>query len=257
MLPPDAQSRAGVEREAREEAAALQARYGRLEPELVIELCIDRLFAEEIAVVSSFGAESAVLLHMISEIDRTLPVQFLDTGKHFSGTHDHREALVAMLDLVDVRIVEPDPDLLGTADPVGMLFAQNTDACCNVRKVEPMARAIAPFRAWMTGRKRYQSATRTALPVFEAVGSRVRINPLARWRAQDVDIYKTIHRLPDHPLSAEGYRSIGCQPCTKPVADGGDDRDGRWAGMDKIECGIHLGGLGRVLDAAPLRGSGR
>ena len=257
MLPPDATAPAAADREAREEASALQARYGRLEPELVIELSIDRLFAEEIAVVSSFGAESAVLLHMISGIDRTLPVQFLDTGKHFAGTHAHRETLVERLGLLDVRIVEPDPGLLGAADPVGMLFAQNADACCDVRKVEPMARAIAPFRAWMTGRKRYQSATRTALPIFEAVGSRVRINPLARWSARDVDIYKTIHSLPDHPLSASGYRSIGCQPCTRPVGAGGAERDGRWAGLDKIECGIHLGGLGRALETAPMRGPGR
>jgi phosphoadenosine phosphosulfate reductase len=257
MLPPDAGDPANLERDAREEASALQARYGRLEPELVIELCVDRLFAEEITTVSSFGAESAVLLHMIAEIDRTLPVQFLDTGKHFSGTHAHRERLVEMLGLVDVRVVEPDGALLGVADPVGILFAQNADACCHVRKVEPMARAISPFRAWMTGRKRYQSNMRVALPVFEAVGSRVRINPLARWRAADVEIYKAIHRLPDHPLSAANYRSIGCQPCTRPVADGEADRAGRWAGLEKIECGIHLGGMDRALDRAPMRGTGQ
>jgi phosphoadenosine phosphosulfate reductase len=226
MLPPDLSRRGDAEREAREEAATLQARYGRLEPELIIELSIDRLFAEEISVVSSFGAESAVLLHMISEIDRTLPVQFLDTGKHFSGTHAHRKRLIEKLGLVDVRIVEPDPALLGTVDRAGMLFSQDADACCHVRKVEPMARAMAPFRGWMTGRKRYQAATRDALPVFEAVGPRVRINPLARWRARDVDIYKKVHGLPDHPLSAAGYRSIGCQPCTRPVAGGGWDRNG-------------------------------
>ena len=257
MLPPEAQGAASAAREARAEAAALQARYGRLEPELIIELCIDRLFAEEIAVVSSFGAESAVLLHMISEIDRTLPVQFLDTGKHFAATHDYRRALIAFLGLRDVRIVQPDAALLSGADPVGMLFAQDADQCCNLRKVEPMASAIAPFRAWMTGRKRYQSETRAALQVFEAVGPRVRINPLAFWRTRDVEIYKRVHGLPDHPLALKGYRSIGCQPCTRPVTEGAADRDGRWAGFDKVECGIHLGGLDRRLDAAASGGSGR
>lgn len=255
MRPPDPDIAGAAEREATAEASALQARYGRLEPELVVELSVDRLFAEEIAVVSSFGAESAVLLHMISEIDRTLPVQFLDTGKHFSGTHAYREELIDRLGLLDVRIVRPDPALLGNFDPVGMLFSQNPDRCCHVRKVEPMARAIAPFRAWMTGRKRYQATSRVALPVFEPVGARVRINPLARWTAQDVDIYRAVHRLPRHPLYSAGYRSIGCQPCTRPVADGQADRDGRWSGVEKIECGIHLGGLARALDGAPIGGS--
>ncbi len=254
MLPPDGTGKAFAEREAKDEASALQARYGRLEPELVVELCIDRLFAEEIAVVSSFGTESAVLLHMISEIDRTLPVQFLDTGKHFAVTHQYREELIEMLDLRDIRIIKPDPALLTGTDPVGMLFAQNADKCCDVRKVEPMARALAPFRAWMTGRKRFQSATRAALPVFEAVGKRVRINPLAHWRAQDVEIYKAVHALPDHPLTAKGYLSVGCEPCTRPARDEAA-RSGRWAGMDKIECGIHLARLEGRMEAVPERGS--
>ena len=254
MLPPDKAGFAQAEREAGEEAAALQARYGRLEPELVIELCIDRLFAEEIAVVSSFGTESAVLLHMISEIDRTLPVQFLDTGKHFDATHQYREQLIDMLDLRDIRIVKPDPALLAGADPVGMLFAQNADKCCDIRKVEPMANALAPFRAWMTGRKRFQSAARTTLPVFEPVGTRVRINPLALWRSQDIEIYRQVHRLPDHPLAARGYLSVGCEPCTRPAQDG-IMRSGRWAGLDKVECGIHLSGLDRRLEAAPAKRS--
>ena len=253
MLPPDGSGKAFAEREAKDEASALQARFGRLEPELVIELCIDRLFAEEIAVVSSFGTESAVLLHMISEIDRTLPVQFLDTGKHFSATHQYRQDLIETLDLRDIRIIKPDPALLAGADPVGMLFAQNADTCCDVRKVEPMARALAPFRAWMTGRKRYQSVTRAALPVFEAVGKRVRINPLAHWRAHDVEIYKAVHDLADHPLTAEGYLSIGCEPCTRPAQDGAA-RSGRWAGTDKIECGIHLASLNGRMDVVPTKG---
>lgn len=253
MLPPDANGQGFAEREAREEAAALQARYSRLEPELIIELCTDRLFAEEIAAISSFGTESAVLLHMISEIDRTLPVQFLDTGKHFAATHRYREDLIDRLDLRDVRIISPDPALLAGADPVGMLFAQDADKCCDVRKVEPMASALAPFRAWMTGRKRFQSLTRSALPVFEAVGKRVRINPLAHWPADDVDIYRKVHDLPDHPLAARGYLSVGCEPCTLPAQDG-TARSGRWAGIDKIECGIHLTGLDKRLGEVPGKG---
>ncbi len=261
MQPPDRRDHDRADKrqvgsEVRDEAASLQARYGGLEPELVIELCVDRLFAEEIAVVSSFGSQSAVLLHMISEIDPTLPVQFLDTGKHFSATHDYRNSLIDLLGLKDICIVEPDPALLGAADPVGILFVQDADKCCGVRKVEPMARAIAPYRAWMTGRKRYQSETRAALPVFEAVGERVRINPLALWSAQDVDIYRHVHSLPDHPLTAKGYQSIGCQPCTRPVKDGGTDRDGRWAGLEKTECGIHMSGFSQAIEIATQKGSG-
>lgn len=226
-----------------EEVRALEARYGHLEPELVIELAIDRFFAEEIATVSSFGAESAVLLHMIAQVDPTLPVLFLETGKHFDATLAYRDTLAGQLGLTNVIDVKPRERTVKEKDPFGIMFSVDKDGCCHIRKVEPLARAVDPYRAWFTGRKQFQATTRAALPAFEAVGPRVRINPLARWRSADLAAYMRDHHLPAHPLVAEGYRSIGCQACTRPVADGEDERAGRWAGTNKVECGIHLSGL--------------
>ncbi|PYE87435.1 phosphoadenylyl-sulfate reductase [Phyllobacterium leguminum] len=230
-----------------DEARALEARYGGLDSRLIIELAVDHLFNEEIAVVSSFGAESAVLLHLISEVDHSTPVIFLDTGKHFSATLAHRDRLVEEFGLTDVRNVYPLPVSLKEKDPFGALSMTDKDRCCHIRKVEPMARAVAPYRAWMTGRKQFQASTRAELPVFEAVGPRIRINPLARWQTTDLQAYMVAHGLSAHPLVEKGYRSIGCMPCTRPVADGEDQRAGRWAGSDKTECGIHLTGLTDTL----------
>ena len=238
-----------------DEARALQARYGNLEPMDVIELAVDHLFNEEIAVVSSFGADSAVMLHMIAQIDRATPVLFLETGKHFRATLRYRDQLIAELGMTDVHDIHPLKQSLRDEDPFGALSMTNKDRCCYIRKVEPMARAVAPYRAWMTGRKQFQASTRTALPVFESVGARVRINPLAHWTSADLKAYMAAHDLPPHPLVAEGYRSIGCMPCTLPVKDGEDDRAGRWAGSDKTECGIHLTGLTDELSNISLTDS--
>ena len=224
-----------------EEAAELEALYGHLSPQEVIARA-GALFAGAIAAISSFGAESAVLLHMIAEVDRTLPVVFLDTGKHFAETLGYRDALAADFGLADIRVVMPDAAALARVDPAGRLHATDADACCAVRKVEPMARGLAPFRAWFTGRKRFQAATRIALPVFEAVGARIRINPLAHWTGADLAGYMRVHALREHPLVAYGYLSIGCFPCTRPVSPGEDARAGRWSGKAKTECGIHLSG---------------
>lgn len=234
------------------EAAALEERFGHLAPQDLIALSIGRFRPGEIAAVSSFGADSAVLLHMIARIDPALPVLFLETGKHFGETHGYRDALVADLGLADLRVIEPRPELLAARDPDGTLHQRDTDACCDLRKVEPMARAVAPFAAWFTGRKRHQSATRAGLPVFEAVGERIRINPLARWGTADLAAYMREHALRANPLVAYGYLSIGCFPCTQPVKDDGDARSGRWAGQAKTECGIHLSGLDESLTASSL-----
>ena len=209
-------------------------------------------FAGEIAAVSSFGADSAVLLNMIAGIDRSLPVIFLDTGKHFEETLSYRDALIADFGLTDVRVISPDEAALQQRDPDGKLHLSNTDACCDIRKVEPLARGIEPFRAWFTGRKRFQAETRAALPAFESVGSRIRINPLARWTTADQADYMRKHALRENPLVAYGYLSIGCFPCTQPVQPGEDARSGRWAGQAKVECGIHLSGLDRSLTDASL-----
>ncbi len=240
------------EADALARAAVLDATYGDLPAEKIVELAVREEFAGDIAVVSSFGADSAVLLDLVARVDRTIPVLFLDTGKHFSETLSYRDALVADFGLSDLRVLTPDEAALERIDPDGKLHQTNTDACCDVRKVEPLARGVAPFRAWFTGRKRHQATTRSALPVFEAVGPRIRVNPLARWTTADQADYMRSHALRENPLVAYGYLSIGCFPCTQPVQPGEDARSGRWAGQAKTECGIHLSGLDASLTDASL-----
>ena len=240
------------EAEALGQAASLEALYGHLPAEKIVELSIREEFDGRIAAVSSFGADSAVLLDIIARVDRNLPIIFLDTGKHFEETLSYRDALAADFGLTDVRVRTPEATALERIDPDGRLHQSDTDACCNVRKVEPLARGVAPFRAWFTGRKRFQAATRNELPVFESVGRRIRINPLARWTTSDQADYMRTHRLRENPLVAYGYLSIGCFPCTQSVKPGDEARSGRWAGQAKVECGIHLTGLDASLTDASL-----
>jgi phosphoadenosine phosphosulfate reductase len=239
--------------EVLEEAAALEARYGRLEAEEIVEMAVG-YFASRggIAAVSSFGADSAVLLNMIAKVDRGLPVIFLDTGKHFEETLSYRDQLAEDLGLSNLVIMKPREAALAEFDPDGTLHKRDADLCCEIRKVEPMARAVAPFAAWMTGRKRFQSETRAKMPVFEAVGTRIRINPLAHWTTADQAAYMRASGLRENPLVAFGYLSIGCFPCTEPVKPGDDPRSGRWAGQAKTECGIHLSGLEQSLTSSSL-----
>ena len=198
-------------------------------------------FPGRIALVSSFGAESAVLLHMIAAIDRTTPVIFLDTGKLFPETLQYRETLAARLGLSDIRIARPERARIAKLDSAGDLWRSDPDSCCWQRKVEPLDAALAGFAAWITGRKRFQGGARAALePIEREPDGRVKVNPLADWTEADIAAYFARHDLPPHPLAARGFRSIGCAPCTRPVRPGEDARAGRWAGRAKTECGIHL-----------------
>jgi len=193
-----------------------------------------------IAIVSSFGAESALLLAMAAEIDPDVPVLFLETGRHFPETLAYRDRLTAHLGLRDVRSIAPAPAELAARDPQDQLSDFDPDACCALRKVEPLDAVLPPFDAWISGRKRSQAATRTSLPFLEPQGDdRLKINPLAGWNAREIDEEMTRRDLPRHPLTALGYKSIGCAPCTRPVAEGEDPRAGRWSGATKTECGIH------------------
>jgi phosphoadenosine phosphosulfate reductase len=230
---------AGREEDIAVEVAALNARYGDLAARDLIALALNELYPGRIALVSSFGAESAVLLHLLSEVDRSAPVIFLDTGRLFAETLEYRTRLVARLGLTDVRSVTPDPGRLADKDPHRALWMTNPDLCCQIRKAEPLARALTGFDAWFTGRKRFQNAVRASLRRFEADGERIKINPLADWSADDLKAHIERHDLPVHPLVARGYPSIGCVPCTSRVAPGEDARAGRWRGMEKTECGIH------------------
>lgn len=207
----------------------------------VLKAAISSEFPGRIALVSSFGADSVALLHLAATADPDVPVVFIDTGKLFGATHRYREEIVQSLGLTDVRIASPDPASLKMQDPGGDLWMRQPDRCCAVRKVAPLARSISGFDAWISGRKRFQGGLRAELPLFEADGPRIKVNPLAHWTKDDIKAYVRAHDLPEHPLVADGFRSIGCMPCTDRVAEGEDERSGRWRGRGKTECGIHLG----------------
>ncbi len=193
------------------------------------------------ALVSSFGAESVVLLHMISIIDRNLPVLFIDTEMLFAETLVYQAEVAQKLGLTNVVAIKADQGSLDFEDPDGTLHQFNTDACCALRKTGPLERALSGYDAWITGRKRYQGSTRAHVQFFEAEGDlRLKVNPLAHWGKEDLLDYMVNNRLPRHPLVAKGYPSIGCAPCTSPVKPGEDERAGRWRGTAKTECGIHF-----------------
>jgi phosphoadenosine phosphosulfate reductase len=197
----------------------------------------------DLAVVSSFGAESAALLHLIASVDPSVPVLFLETGRHFPETLAYRDQLVDRLGLEDFHNLRPDPEVLAARDANELRWSYDPDGCCEIRKVVPLAKGLAAFDATITGRKAFQAKTRNALPRFEIdtsdASGRLKVNPLADWTKADLDAYFVKHDLPQHPLVEQGYLSIGCAPCTSVVKPGEDPRAGRWRGWDKTECGIH------------------
>ena len=221
------------------DADALNARFRGMDTQTMLRV----LFAEEvlgkIAVVSSFGTESAVLLHLVAQADRSIPIIFVDTLKMFPETLEYRETLISRFGFTDSRVVTPNPDVLAARDEKGLRWSFDPDGCCDIRKVEPLARAKQGLDAWVSGRKAFQSVTRQNLPRFEIEDGRLKINPLGDWTKEDLEVYFAEHDLPRHPLEEQGYLSIGCEPCTSKVLPGEDPRAGRWRGWDKVECGIH------------------
>jgi phosphoadenosine phosphosulfate reductase len=224
----------------------LRRAYGALDGLALLRAVLhEGPLAGRTALVSSFGAESAVLLDMVATIDPAIPVIFLDTGKLFEETQDYRDEMTRLLGLEDVRVVRPDPAALTRNDRDGRLFAREPDLCCHIRKTEPLERALDGFAAWISGRKRFQGGLRSSLPTIEGepASGRIKINPLAPWSAEDIEGYRRLRNLSAHPLASEGYDSIGCVPCTRPVLPGEPPRAGRWWGLDKSECGIHRPGI--------------
>jgi len=220
---------------------ALNGLYDEMDALGVLRYAVTDVLRDDVAIVSSFGADSAVLLHLVSLVDASLPVYFLETGKHFPETLQYVETLRTHLGLTNVRWLRPDPRDLARFDPRGDLWETDPDSCCHIRKTEPLDAEIGKFGGWVTGRKRYQTAERGVLPHFELTSDdRIKVNPLAYFSDADVNAYKTEHGLPEHPLFAKGYKSIGCAPCTTIVAEGEDPRAGRWRGLNKKECGIHF-----------------
>ncbi|MDZ7909454.1 MAG: phosphoadenylyl-sulfate reductase [Gemmobacter sp.] len=232
-----------------ERVAALNTRYRHHGATAVLERALKDPDLGKVALVSSFGAESVVLLHLVSVIAPETPVLFIDTRMLFQETLDYQRELAEKLALCDIRTIRANPQRVNFEDPDGTLHQFNTDACCNVRKVEPLERALKGFDGWITGRKRFQGATRETVDFFEAEGdTRIKVNPLAHWGREDLEEYIVNNRLPRHPLVAKGYPSIGCAPCTSPVKAGEDPRAGRWRGQQKTECGIHF------INGKPVRG---
>jgi len=221
------------------DADALNARFAGVE----VGAMLAELFAEDslgrVAVVSSFGTESAVLLHLVAQANPSVPVIFVDTMKMFPETLEYRETLTSRFGLTNSSVVQPDHAVIAAKDENGLRWSWDPDGCCKIRKVEPLARAKRGLDAWISGRKAFQSVTRQNLPRFEIEDGRLKINPLGDWTKQDLDAYFEAHDLPRHPLEAQGYLSVGCQPCTTTVKPGEDPRAGRWRGWDKTECGIH------------------
>lgn len=196
----------------------------------------------KIAMVSSFGADSAVLLHMVARVDPATPVLMIDTLMLFPETLEYQRTLADHLGLTDLRVIRASEQALASADPSGDLHLSNPDACCDLRKTEPLEIALSGFHGWITGRKRAQGGLRQVMDSFEhdpATGH-LKINPLAGWDSARLRAYHEDQALPRHPLVARGYPSIGCAPCTSPVAPGENPRAGRWRGQGKDECGIHI-----------------
>ena len=199
------------------------------------------LMTQKIALVSSFGADSAVLLHMVAQIAPKTPVLFIDTMMLFRATLNYQKQLTKHLDLENVNHISPNPGRVFLQDTEGLMHQSNTDACCTLRKVEPLQQALFPFSAWITSRKRHQSATRADMAIWEAdAAGRLKLNPLANWSKHDITAYFETHNLPRHPLIEKGYPSIGCAPCTFRLPPGMDAHAGCQAGQSKTECGIQL-----------------
>ena len=208
-------------------------------PAHVIETALKTVGREQLALVSSFGTESAALLKVMADVDPAIPVIFLDTGWLFEETLAYRDTLIARLGRTDVRSIKPLEQTLSREDPESDLWFRDPDACCRIRKVEPLARALQPFEAWINGRKRFQGGVRVAIPVVEQDGNRLKFNPFANVSREEIDAIYQSANLPPHPLVASGFLSVGCMPCTSRTATGEDARAGRWRGQSKTECGIH------------------
>ena len=216
----------------------LDRTYGDLTAEEFLDVMVNQEFSGEIALVSSFGAEAAVLLQLVSRVAPDLPVIFLETGMHFAQTLQYRRQVAEKLGLTNVLDITPDEDELKEEDPDNTLWQWDTDKCCNIRKVRPLSKSLEPFEAWINGRKQMHGGERVRLPRVEVNGKFIKVNPLARWTRDDVQRAFEESGLPRHPLVEQGYPSIGCWPCTQPASDD-DVRGGRWAGSNKSECGIH------------------
>jgi phosphoadenosine phosphosulfate reductase len=216
----------------------LAEQLAQASPNRVIEVAATAL-PGRLAVVSSFGTESAVLLKFVAEVDRSLPILFLDTLWLFKETLAYRDMLVAHLGLTDVRTITPSPSALALSDPRRDLCFKDRDTCCHIRKVASLAKELEAFDGWISGRKRYHGGERADLPIVETDGHHLKFNPLAHLTLAELKAIFAASGLPHHPLEVVGFTSVGCVPCTSRPASYASMRDGRWSGLTKTECGIH------------------
>ena len=218
-----------------------EAWHGLSTLEVLAQALAGDAFVRNPAVVSSFGADSSVLLHMVSTVSADAQVIFIDTGFHFPETLTYRNDLTKILGLQNVRTASVDPIAEKRLDAYRRLHLNQPDSCCDLRKVAVLDRHLRMNDAWISGQRRSQSSTRTSVAVVEVDESRgkIKVNPLANWSDNEVAAYKAKHGLPEHRLVTKGYPSIGCRPCTSAVRQGEDQRAGRWRGQQKLECGLH------------------
>ena len=197
-------------------------------------------FAPDAVLTMSFQHEGVVIAHMLRGTAPETPILFIDTGYHFPETLAYRDQLVERFGFPIRNLTSVMPRAEFVAKYGDDLYDRDPDLCCKINKVEPMQLALRGVRAWINGRRRDQATTRTRMPIVERLqGGIVKVNPLANWTARDTYRYLTQHDIPTHPLFEQGYTSIGCFPCTRPVLPGEDERAGRWAGKNKTECGLH------------------
>lgn len=214
--------------------------HRKLDAQTILEHAMNDVHIGPAAVVSSFGAESIVLLHMVAQINKATPIIFLDTEMLFDETLQYQHDVAQSLQLSDIRIITPNRNEILINDVDGLLHQADTTACCHLRKTAPLQNALQDFGGWISGRKQFQSGIRSTIPHFEKDARKIKINPLANWTRSDLASYISTHNLPRHPLVAKGYPSIGCMPCTTRVGAHEDPRAGRWRDTPKTECGIHL-----------------
>jgi len=230
-----------------EKVASLNDRLKDQSAEEILRHTLQSAELGNVAVVSSFGAESVALLDLVAKINPMTPILFLDTEMLFPETLAYQKTVASHLGLRDVRVISPEREESFEKDNEGLLHLYFPDQCCSLRKKEPLQRALEGFDTWISGRKRFQSGSRAKLDLFEnEAGIRIKVNPLANWTRAEVSAYIVDRRLPRHPLVARGYPSIGCAPCTTPVGFGEDPRAGRWRDQGKTECGIHFSDFGTL-----------
>ena len=213
--------------------------YSKLEAPDLLKIMINKIFKNKIVLTSSFGAESIVILDLVSKINKNLPIIFLDTEKLFSETFNYLSKVKSFLKLKNIKVQKPLLKDLKLHDPKGSLHKSDPNLCCKIRKVIPLQKAIEPYDAWINGRKRFHGLDRADIKKIEKLNSVIKINPLADWDFKKISSYINKHKLPEHPLSKKGYKSIGCFPCTSKVSEHDSHRSGRWKGLKKDECGIH------------------